>query len=136
MPPEWFAEGRRFYVDLGRVEVMARVMVNGQDLGVLWKSPYVVEVTAQVKPGENKLAIQVANLWINRMIGDANIEEDSKRRPEGNLVEWPQWVLEGKPSPTGRYTFSTWNLWPKDTPLPDSGLIGPVRIVAAQRQAL
>jgi len=136
MPPKWFAEGRRFYLDLGRVEVMARVAVNGKDLGVLWKSPYVVEVTDYVKPGENTLKIEVANLWINRMIGDANLEEDSKRRPEGNLAEWPQWVLEGKPSPTGRYTFSTWNLWPKDAPLPDSGLLGPVRILAAQRQAL
>ncbi|HUW60343.1 MAG TPA: glycosyl hydrolase [Candidatus Bathyarchaeia archaeon] len=136
MPADWFAEGRRFYIDLGRVEVMARVAVNGKGLGVLWKSPYTVEVTDHVKPGDNTLKIEVANLWINRMIGDAALEEDSKRRPEGNLVEWPQWVLEGKPSPTGRYTFSTWNLWPKDAPLPDSGLIGPVRILAAQRQAL
>jgi hypothetical protein len=136
MPQDCFAAGTRVCLDLGKVEVMARVTVNGKDAGILWKSPYAVDVTELVQPGNNELTVQVANLWINRMIGDANLPDDSKRNPEGNLAEWPQWLLEGKQSPTGHYTFSTWNLWKKSEPLPESGLIGPVSIIAAQRVPL
>jgi hypothetical protein len=44
----------------------------------------------------------------------------------------PQWLLEGRPSPTGRYTFSTWRLWTKDSPLLESGLLGPVRLATTE----
>ncbi|MBN2579089.1 MAG: hypothetical protein JXB10_08870, partial [Pirellulales bacterium] len=73
--------------------------------------------------------VKVVNLWINRMIGDEFLPEDSDRNPDGTLKSWPKWVLEGKSSPTGRYTFTTWRLWHKDDPLQPSGLLGPVRIV-------
>jgi hypothetical protein len=48
------------------------------------------------------------------------------------LAEWPRWLLEGKPSPSGRYTFSTWLLWTKDSPLSESGLLGPVRLIMSE----
>ena len=124
--------GRRWYLDLGRVEVMARVRLNGTDLGLLWKQPYSVDATDALKPGENTLEVQVVNLWPNRMIGDEQLPEDSDRNPNGTLKQWPQWLLDGKPSPTGRYTFTSWRLWHKDSPLVDSGLLGPVRLRAAQ----
>jgi hypothetical protein len=47
------------------------------------------------------------------------------------LIEWPQWRLENRPSPTGRFTFSTWRLWGKDSPLLESGLLGPVRLLTS-----
>jgi hypothetical protein len=53
--------------------------------------------------------------------------------PGGHLVEWPDWLLDGKPSPTGRRTFSTWRLWFNDDPLQPSGLLGPVKVSATQR---
>jgi hypothetical protein len=117
--------GKRL-LDLGKVAVMAQVKLNGQDLGVLWKPPYHVDVTGAVKPGENSLELRVTNLWVNRQIGDEQLPEDSDRNPNGTLKDWPQWLLEGKPSPTGRYTFTTWRLWKKDDPLSESGLLGPV----------
>ena len=107
---------------------MALAKLNDNDLGVLWKPPFRVDVTECVKPGENRLEIAVANSWVNRLIGDEQLPEDSERNPNGTLKAWPQWLQEDKPSPTGRYTFTTWRLWPKDAPLQKSGLLGPVTL--------
>jgi (4-O-methyl)-D-glucuronate---lignin esterase len=132
VPPDMLGKNRRLYLDLGKVQVLAQVKLNGRDLGVLWKPPYRVEVTDAVKAGENTLEVRVANLWVNRMIGDESMPEDSSRNANGTLKEWPQWVREGKPSPTGRYTFTTWRLWKRDDPLQESGLMGPVTLRAAE----
>jgi hypothetical protein len=118
-----------FTLDLGEVEIMARVVVNGKDLGILWKRPFQIGVTEALQAGENLLEIEVVNLWINRMIGDEHLPEDSRRNPNGTLEDWPAWLDEGKPSPAGRHTFTTWRLWKKDDPLQPSGLLGPVRIL-------
>ncbi len=128
IPPALPGENRRLVLNLGRVEVMARVTLNGRDLGILWKPPYQVDITAAAKPGDNILEIAVVNLWANRLIGDEQLAEDSERKPDGTLKAWPSWLLEGKPSPTGRLTFSSWRLWKKDDALQDSGLLGPVTL--------
>ncbi len=116
------------YLDLGRVAIMAKVKLNGQDLGILWRTPYRIDVTKVIREGENSLEIEVVNLMINRMIGDEQLAEDSERNPNGTLKKWPQWLQDKKPSPTGRFTFTSWRLWAKDTPLRESGLLGPVTI--------
>ncbi len=128
VPGEMLAKGRRVHLDLGKVMVMATVKLNGQDLGILWKPPYRLDVTDALKPGENALEIGVTNLWINRMLGDEELPEDSERNPDGTLKAWPQWVQEGKPSPAGRFTFTSWRLWKKGEPLAESGLSGPVAL--------
>jgi hypothetical protein len=128
VPRTMLGKKRRLYLDLGNVQVMAQVMLNGKDLGILWRSPYHVEVTDAVKAGKNTLEVKVTNLWVNRMIGDETMPEDSSRNDNGTLKEWPQWVQEGKPSPTGRYTFTTWRLWKATDPLQESGLIGPAAL--------
>ena len=130
--PEVVSRGQRLYLDLGRVEVMAAVEVNGKPLGILWKPPFRVEITDAVRPGANELKIRVVNLWPNRMIGDERLPEDSKRRSNGTLEEWPQWLLEGNLSPTGRHTFATWRHWNKNSPLLESGLLGPVTLMATK----
>jgi hypothetical protein len=81
-----------------------------------------------VKPGENALEVRVVNLLVNRMIGDEWLPEDSERNDGGTLKKWPQWLQDGKPSPGGRFTFSSWRLWKKDSPLQESGLLGPVTV--------
>ena len=43
---------------------------------------------------------------------------------------------EGKPSPTGRLTFTTWHHWTKDMPPLESGLLGPVRLLSAKNTLL
>jgi len=131
LPPELLAGGRRVILDLGRVEVIARVILNGRDLGILWRAPYRVDVTSVARPGGNALEVQVTNLWPNRMIGDEQLPEDSQRNPNGTLQAWPQWLLDGKPSPTGRYTFTSWRLWHRNDALLPSGLLGPVQVESA-----
>jgi hypothetical protein len=119
--------GRKLYLDLGRVEVMAEVLLNGRSLGIVWKPPYRVDITPAAHTGDNDLEIRVVNLWPNRLIGDAQLPEDAEW--EGpSLKRWPQWLLDGKPSPTGRLTFTTWKHWNKDDPLLESGLLGPVTL--------
>ncbi len=133
IPAELLGKDRGLYLDLGRVAVMARVKLNGNDLGVLWKAPYRVEIDRFAKAGENTLEIEVTNLWINRMIGDENLPEDSDRNGDGTLKAWPRWLLEGKSSPTGRQTFTSWRLYKKGAPLHESGLLGPVTLQVTQR---
>ena len=140
VPAELSAPGRRIELDLGHVAVMARVRVNGHDLGILWKPPFRLDVTTVVQPGRNILNVSVTNLWINRMIGDQHLPEDPDRYYgptwwNGTLKKWPQWLLDGKPNPSGRYTFTTWQVYSKTDPLVESGLIGPVKLrVAAIRE--
>jgi (4-O-methyl)-D-glucuronate---lignin esterase len=128
VPREMLGKDRRICLDLGMVKVMATVKLNGKDLGILWRPPYRVDVTDAMRSGDNAFEIGVTNLWINRMIGDEELAEDSDRNPNGTLKAWPQWVREGKPSPTGRFTFTTWRLWKKGEAPVESGLIGPVTL--------
>jgi hypothetical protein len=119
----------RMWLDLGRVAVMAEVKLNGKELGILWKPPYTVDITKAARAGANELEVRVVNLWPNRLIGDEQLPEDSEHNAPGGLKKWPSWLLEGKPSPTGRLTFATWKHWNKDDPLLESGLLGPVRLI-------
>ena len=128
MPPEALAAGRALYLDLGKVAVIAQVKLNGKDLGILWKAPFRVEATEALRAG--------TNLWVNRMIGDEQLPEDSERRSDSMLESWPKWLLEGKPSPAGRHTFAMYRVWKKDSPLQESGLLGPVKLYSTQRLAL
>jgi len=95
---------KRLYIDLGKVKNMARVRLNGHDLGVVWTAPWKVEITGIAKQKNNRLEISVANLWPNRLIGDDQL-------PDGP-----------------RYTFTTYDPYNKDSPLLESGLMGPVII--------
>jgi hypothetical protein len=122
----------RVQLDLGSVEVMARVRLNGKDCGIAWKLPYLVDITDTVRAGSNDLEIAVVNLWINRMIGDEQLPLDAKWKDFETLLEWPEWFKTGKPRPSGRYTFSSCRHYQKDSPLVPSGLLGPVTITTSQ----
>lgn len=101
------AKDQRVYLDLGRVEVMAQIQLNGRDLGIVWKTPYRVDITDVLKTGDNALEVRVVNLWPNRLIGDQSLPQDK------------------------RFTRTTWNPFKKDSPLLPSGLMGPITIQAA-----
>jgi hypothetical protein len=115
-------EGRLF-LDIGKVSNMARVKLNGKDLGVVWTAPWHLDITRELINGENILEIEVANLWINRLIGDEKEPWDGISRGK-----WPEWLINGKERPTKRYTFTTHRFYKKDDPLYESGLLGPVVI--------
>jgi len=128
IPEETFGKGNALWLNLGEVKNFAEVSINGKPLGILWKPPFRVDITGAAKPGKNTLEIRVTNLWPNRLIGDEQLPPDCEWTNAGSLKKWPQWLLEGKPSPTGRLTFTTWHLWKKDDVLLPSGLLGPVTI--------
>lgn len=133
VPSDLLARERRLDLDLGSVQAIAEIKLNGKDLGILWKPPFRADVTDVLKAGENHLEVRVTNLWPNRLIGDEQLAEDSERNPNGTLKAWPDWLQQDKRSPTGRQTFTTWRLWKKTDALLDSGLLGPVQVLAVER---
>jgi hypothetical protein len=68
----------KLFLDLGRVAQLAEVELNGNKLGILWKPPFIIEVTDVVREGRNELNIAVTNTWHNRMVGDAGLPEDQR----------------------------------------------------------
>lgn len=94
-------------LDLGMVESLCEVKLNGKDLGVLWSFPFRTEISSALRPGtENQLEVKVVNLWCNRIIGDASLPAN-QRRTQTNITR-----LTAK------------------TPLEPSGLLGPVRLMS------
>jgi hypothetical protein len=140
VPDDWMASDRRVVLDLGRVDVVASVRVNGVEFPVLWKEPYRVDITDAAQVGENTLDVDVVNLWSNRLIGDehlpADVEfgydsgrDDSPFFGKG-IKSFPDWYLKGESKPEGgRVTFTTWHFYDADEPLVSSGLLGPVQLL-------
>jgi hypothetical protein len=67
------------YLDLGQVSISAKVVLNGKELGVVWRKPFRVDISKAVKKGNNELRVEVVNLWPNRLIGDEKLPEDQKK---------------------------------------------------------
>jgi hypothetical protein len=144
VPADFLRPDHRVILDLGRVEVLARVIVNGRDLGVVWKEPYRLDVTDAVHVGDNTLEIRVTDLWTNRLIGDEHLPAegefglaDERGVEAGGIKRLPDWYAQGKPKPPGgRVTFTTWRFYTQDDPLVASGLLGPVRLLNPVRVVL
>lgn len=132
-----------YMLNLGQVKNLAVVSVNGKKCANLWHSPFVADVTAQLHKGENLIEIDVTNLWVNRMIGDEQEEDD---------VEWsdlfryehapgspamgrfmksvPEWLSKGLQRPSkNRKAVISFKFYEKDAPLLTSGLLGPVKLI-------
>ena len=102
---------------------MARVKLNGKDLGVVWCAPWRVEITGAIKTGANPLEIEVVNRWANRLIGDKQAADANVR-----TVECPPGFFGGQPFKTGRYTYCLHDPYNAQSPLDPSGLLGPVTL--------
>ena len=113
--------GKKIYLDLGTVHDMARIKLNGKDLGVVWSAPWRVDITDVVNATGNVLKIEVANRWSNRLLGDQQAPDKNVR-----ILKWESGLLGGKEYKAGRYTFTTGKGPGKLLP---SGLLGPVRIL-------
>jgi hypothetical protein len=91
-------------LDLGNLRELAEIRLNGKNLGILWAPPFAVDITDAVQPTGNRLEIDVVNFWPNRLIGDQSLP------------------------PEKRLTRTNIRKFTKDTPLIESGLLGPVTI--------
>jgi hypothetical protein len=94
-------KGAKYELDLGDVKNLAEVFVNGQNMGIVWKKPFKADISAALKAGVNTVEIKVTNLWVNRLIGDAQ----------------PGAV---------KTTFTTMPFYQANGTLLPSGLLGPV----------
>ena len=106
LPGDSAVANRRILLDLGEVHSMARVRLNGQDLGVVWCDPWQVDMTEAIRKKDNRLEIDVANLWPNRLIGDQALP------------------------PEKRVSWTTLKPYRADSPLLPSGLLGPVSLIS------
>jgi hypothetical protein len=144
IPPENLGPGRSAHLDLGEVDVMAEVKVNGHDFGILWKPPFRLDITTAAKPGKNNIEVKVTNLWPNRLIGDEQYPADADYQqiflPYDlglGIASWPAWLADPSKRPEPRrLTFTTLRAWKKDDPLLRSGLIGPVRVLTAEERRI
>ena len=131
--PPFGIPGRSLYLDLGAVRNVARIRLNGRDLGVVWTAPWRVNIAHALKPGLNELEIEVANLWSNRLIGDAALPKE-KRFTISNVPTY-----ESVLPPDRGWEFSIWGCPSCDArrksrqpaALLPSGLLGPVTLRAA-----
>jgi hypothetical protein len=123
---------QRMFLDLGSIKNVARVKLNGRDLGVVWTAPWHVEVTGAVRPGVNDLEIEVANLWPNRLIGDGLLPKN-KRLTQTNVKTYETPLPPETTYPT--YGCRVCAARRKDNKPPSllpSGLLGPVTLQAAK----
>src|ERR1019366_1328779 len=88
------------FISLGMVKNLASVSLNGRNLGILWCDPWRTEIPNGVlRERGNFLEITVANLWINRLIGDSGLPQERQ------------------------LTWTTYNPFRPDSPLQESGLL-------------
>jgi hypothetical protein len=109
-PADWFAKDAHVWLDLGDVKNLAEVSVNGAPQGIVWKTPYRVDITSALKPGKNAVEIKVTNAWVNRIIGDR------------------------QPNVTKTYTFTSPKFYKADSKLVASGLLGPVKVIRITKE--
>lgn len=129
----------RTLLDFGGVHHVARVRLNGQDLGLVWTAPWQVDISNAVRQQVNQLEVEVANVWANRLIGDEQEPADCVWYPVSPANQWclgtplkelPDWLLNGEPRPSRRrYCITTWRYNPGAMSLVPSGLLGPVRVI-------
>ncbi|MCP4314050.1 MAG: hypothetical protein GY790_22585, partial [Bacteroidetes bacterium] len=124
------------FIDLGDVQVVAEITLNGREFKTLWKPPFRLDISDVVKSGENDLEVKVTNLWVNRLIGDEQFpawegRTNGDHEKRGNYYDsLPDWLANGDPMPEDdKKAFSAWCHWGKDDELLKSGLIGPVKIM-------
>ncbi|WP_110428572.1 glycosyl hydrolase [Glaciecola sp. KUL10] len=117
------------YLDLGEVQQIAELSVNGQKLKTLWKPPFAVNIRSALKPGANQISIAVTNTWVNRLIGDESLPDTSGYKMTGDTVPWL--VADEAPPKSERVTFTGFNFFRdiEKQKLQSSGLLGPVRLI-------
>ena len=102
--PSELKQGAHVFLDLGEVHELAEVTLNDRIIGTAWHAPFRLDATDAIKAGPNSLKVQVANLWVNRLIGD-------------------------RQSGATPVAFTVTSTYKPDAVLRPSGLIGPVRLI-------
>ena len=132
----------QYLLDLGTMNDIASIKINGVDLGVTWYPPYVVDVSKAIRNGTNEIEITATNNWANRLIGDekepADFEWGADRDALGRAMKsFPDWFVKDKPRPSaGRKSFVLWYYYRTNSQLKPAGLVGPVKLVTREIKKL
>lgn len=141
-PESWFHPDAKILINLGMVKDIAVITLNGKEFGILWKPPYVVDVSGALKPGSNRLQVQVTNEWTNRIIGDSLLPVDQRVLPGdklpvfnfGNSHEHGKGhAAQHKHAPAHHSSGASMFFGPQT--LVESGLLGPVHIISVKTPA-
>jgi hypothetical protein len=142
---ETLKPNRRVVLDLGMMNDIATVSINGSAAKVLWYAPYEMDVTGLLRAGDNQIEIAVTDNWANALIGDEQIPADfatpnaeylAKQSMGFQLPRFPDWFLRNQPRPSARKTFTTWIYYNRNSELQPAGLVGPVRLRFEQQVGL
>jgi len=133
----------RTILNLGDMNDIAEIRINGKSAGVLWYPPYRADITELLIAGENELEILVTTNWANRLIGDekepADFEwgKDRGEKMGRAMLAYPDWFVKNQPRPSlERKTFSIWYYYRENSPLQKAGLAGPVKLVFESEEKL
>ena len=133
LSPGMLGHSHRVYLDLGKVDVMAHVTLNGKDLGIVWKPPYLVDISEAAQPG-SECARSESRQPLDQPDDRRRATARRQQSEPGRHTQAVAAVAErGQAQPDRRTTFTTWRLWKKGDALVPSGLLGPVKIVATER---
>lgn len=99
------SKDEKITLDLGEVKNLAEIFINGKSAGIVWKKPFTVNVASLLVKGKNTIDIKVINSWVNRLVGD--VQPGAKKI---TFLSMPAMIR-------------------KETPLEESGLLGPVRLI-------
>jgi hypothetical protein len=129
---EYLGGNKRLIMNLGEVSVAAKVFVNGKELGVVWKSPFVIDITEAVREGKNDLKIEITNTWTNRLIGDERYPNETGY--DVTMDKMPDWYINNdEPNLGKRKAFCAFPFYKESDELHSSGLLGPVRISVSKK---
>jgi hypothetical protein len=110
----WIGDGKNIYLDLGKVGEIAEVFINGKSAGVVWKPPFRTDITKLVKQGSNELKVEVMNLWVNRLTGDAKLPESERLTKTNIHSDGGSWLKN----------YTEWHV-------EAAGLFGPVHLLSS-----
>jgi hypothetical protein len=129
------SKDKRVVIDLGELNDLAEVMINGKKACTLWYPPYKADVTGFLKPGANTISVAVTTNWANRLIGDERYEPDfewgyDRGETFGKGIKaFPDWFMKDTPRPSkDRKAFFVWTYFRPDSKLEPAGLVGPVNL--------
>lgn len=143
--PQALDANTRGYLDIGSVNKLAEISINGRPLGIVWCPPWRVLIPAGLlKAKANTLEIKVTNTWVNRLIGDEREPDDAEwsaayadvpfeNKHTRSLLKEPDWLANKTPRPSkGRFAFATYKHLQASDKLQESGLLGPVRLMTTE----
>ena len=75
-----------YRLSLPLLNAAAEVIINGKSAGIVWCSPWDIDITRLLKKGKNQIELRVCNTLWNRLVGDAQL-------PEAERVTWQTHML-------------------------------------------